>query len=47
MKKLGCHLEQRYLLMKACAAITNYFGRNVKNSFWKKRLLCSELQMEQ
>ena len=33
--------------MKACVAITSYFGRNVKIYFWKKRLLCYGLQMEQ
>ena len=43
IKKLGCHLEQRYLQMKACVAITSYFGQDVKNYFWKKRLLRSGL----
>ena len=32
---------------EACVAITSYFGQNVKNYFWKKRLLLSGLQIEQ
>ena len=46
-KKLGCHLERRYLQMKACVVITSYSGRNVKKLFLEKRFLRSGLQMEQ
>ena len=37
---MACHLERRYLDMKACVAITSYFGLSLKckKQFLEKKI---------
>ena len=45
-KRSGLSSSTKVFVIKACVAITSYFGQMVRNYFWKKRLHRFGLQME-